>query len=843
MGTGGLDMNENEKKIIKYVLSFCIPFIMYMIIGVLLKLYPFSDNTFLISDINNQFVHFYNFFKGLFETNNDFFYTFSKNLGGDMMGFSAYYLQNPFLFILLLFPYEYMPLGIYVMEAIMLSVASLTFMIYLEKVYGNGNILFSICYGMMGYVLAYSALPMYFCNIILLPLVITGFHLMMEDDSRAKDKILYIVSLAMSIFCNYYLGYMLCIFLVVYFIYYVGCYGGFRKIRTFAVCSILGVMLDCFDLVPVALSLRDQKDSPASSIFEMGRVFSFRSIFRNLLPLPQGIDYSNASAPYIYVGLIPLICVAFVFVSRKVKLSEKISLLFVFGVFAVSFYVKPLNTVWHAFNEPVGFAHRFAFYFSFVLLSAGYKGYLIAESFISEKRVTIKKVYISGTVLIFTLLELFFNAHHVLKLEVNSGANESDYIQFRDRIEAALDEIKLNEGNEALYRIEKDFQYVLVDAMAFDYAGLTHNSSCEKARVKDFMSKLGFRNQGIWAFYNQGSTAFADSFLAVKYFLSRFDTTDKPYLLLNNTDDTYVFQNPYALNLASIADNDRIMDLSQKMDEESDEYVTKAVSDISNKGNTFELQNEIAKCYGLDEEIFEEATISEIKINGGVEVSDAFFKHAQDKKVDINEFSGDEKEKSIEFLVDISEYGKTLYMYFLAPKKQGARIYVNDIDWDDYFSDWRWAVERVGTFQPGENVSIKIVATGDELIIDDYQLYFENPESLKKWHDAAKAYGANSVELTKKTSSHIVGKYNATNDGILILSIPDENGWKIKIDGETVPHKKVLYVLMGVETTAGEHTIDMRYIPEGLVLGTIFSVLAMCICFYLLYDKKAKDRL
>ena len=122
-------MEQNRKRSTKYILSFVIPFVMYLIIGIIIKLYPLSDNTILSSDLNSQFITFFNFFKKQFSTNNDFIYTFSKNLGGDMVGFSAYYLHNPFLFILFLFPHEYMPLGIYITEAIMLSTASLSFML------------------------------------------------------------------------------------------------------------------------------------------------------------------------------------------------------------------------------------------------------------------------------------------------------------------------------------------------------------------------------------------------------------------------------------------------------------------------------------------------------------------------------------------------------------------------------------------------------------------------------------------------------------------------------------------------------------------------------------------
>lgn len=831
-------MEQNRKRSTKYILSFVIPFVMYMIIGIIIKLYPLSDNTILSSDLNSQFITFFNFFKNQFSTNNDFIYTFSKNLGGDMVGFSAYYLHNPFLFILFLFPHEYMPLGIYITEAIMLSTASLSFMYYLMKVHAKGNLLFSTCYGMMGYVTAYFMLPIYFCNIIMLPVVMVFFHGLMSEECDIKDRILYSITLAMSIFFNYYIGYMLCIFLFLYYIYYCGCSGKIVKFKEFILHSVIGVMLACFNLVPVVLSLRDQKDAPSEKLFDIGRTFKLSGLYRNLLPGTYALDLSNSSMPYIYVGILPIVCVLLLLLSRKVDIKEKLSTLFLIGTFIISFYIRPFNTVWHAFNDPVGFSHRFAFYFSFILLSVGYKAFLNIEW---------KTVYIKHMIIALSFLEIFYNSYHSLDLEAKSAARQSEYMAFYERVNPLIEEIKNAEGKNSLYRIEKDIMYTMVDPMAFDYAGLSHNSSCEKAKVKDFMSKMGFRNQGIWAFYNQGSTAFADSFLGVKYFISRFDSTDKPYNPVNNNDDTFVYENPYALKFASFMDEQKVLKLSNKMDSESDKYLAKAGSGVADKGNTFELQNEIAACYKINNPIFTEAVLADIKVKN-VNLSDAFIERVKKNKVDITYISDDNiatedddlsNERYIEFNVDIDKSGRTLYMYFLAPKMQGARIYVNGIDWDDYFSDYRWAVERVGTFNEGDLVNIKIVGTGDELTIDDYLLYYEDYEALKGFYESANNLGASDILLNKITSSHIKGTFNAKEDSMLVLTIPYEKGWHIKIDGESVNHSRVLYVLTGVSVQEGEHTIEMRYVPQGIVLGTIISFIALIllISLYLHFGK------
>ena len=93
-----------------YILSFMIPIVLMTVISLLLEMYPFGERTVLISDMNKQFNDYFAYFKTIITGENNLIYTFSKNLGGDMIGFSAYYLQNPFLLLLLIFPNEILPL-------------------------------------------------------------------------------------------------------------------------------------------------------------------------------------------------------------------------------------------------------------------------------------------------------------------------------------------------------------------------------------------------------------------------------------------------------------------------------------------------------------------------------------------------------------------------------------------------------------------------------------------------------------------------------------------------------------------------------------------------------------
>ena len=174
----GVYQHKNKQTAIIYSLSFVIPIVMMVVISVLLGMYPFGERTILISDMNKQFNDYYAYFKTIVTGENNLIYTFSKNLGGDMVGFSAYYLQNPFLLILLLFPNDILPLGVWVMIILQVACCSLTFSVYMNHTNtpSKMSVIFSLAYAFLGYTFGYIYSTHSFCNIIMLPLVILGIQ-------------------------------------------------------------------------------------------------------------------------------------------------------------------------------------------------------------------------------------------------------------------------------------------------------------------------------------------------------------------------------------------------------------------------------------------------------------------------------------------------------------------------------------------------------------------------------------------------------------------------------------------------------------------------------------------
>lgn len=75
-------------------------------------------------------------------------------------------------------------------------------------------LVFSTAYALSGFVAAYSWDIMWMDCILLFPLIMVG----LEKLVREQKPGLYFVTLALSVFANYYISIMICIFLVFYFI-------------------------------------------------------------------------------------------------------------------------------------------------------------------------------------------------------------------------------------------------------------------------------------------------------------------------------------------------------------------------------------------------------------------------------------------------------------------------------------------------------------------------------------------------------------------------------------------------------------------------------------------------
>lgn len=78
--------------------------------------------------------------------------------------------------------------------------------------------------------------------------------------------------------------------------------------------------------------------------------------------------------------------------------------------------------------------------------------------------------------------------------------------------------------------------------------------------------------------------------------------------------------------------------------------------------------------------------------------------------------------------------------------------------------------------------------------------------------------------LSSWTDTSLEGSISCGESGLMMTTIPYDEGWRITVDGVEQPPEKMLDAFIGVRLTPGSHTISMQYNPKGLKPGWMISL-------------------
>lgn len=856
-----------QKKKVILAAAFVIPAVMMILVALKLNLYPFGRLSILMADMQCQFVDYIGYMKQIFFGEDDLLYSFSKTFGGDMSGFAAYYLSNPFYLVLLLFSNEDLPAGIVWMMVLILGGCGFTFNKMINEIFGLrvSSLIFSTAYAFMGFMMAYMNCIHYFFSIMLLPLVILGLYRMMK---KKRMSLMYVLSMAFAIISCYYIGYMIVIFTAMFFIYL--SLGELNKGRdkkeiikvswTVLYSTFLSVGISAFCLITTVYSLRGQKSSGLS--IALSRNFKLTDLFSGL--------YSNSfhgnisdGLPIIYSGIVTVLFLFFFFFDKMISFKERMAALGLFLIMIVSFYIDALNVVWHGFAHPIGFPYRNSFLFSFLVIYFGYRGFLgikhtfrklyiaifailfseysvylyfSSNTYVGLRQIILncvtvllavlcvalmcrsRKYIIPAIVGLFLLqfMDVFTNGYRSVDSYFNDKETYMDslyaidvYSDYVKETQNIIDTIETD--NPGMYRIDKLYRRTHNDPMMFGYNGLSHFSSCETSQVKDFMGRLGFAHNDLWAYYGSGSTTFVDCLMGLKFMISQYDETCKPYVQDFTYNNKFIYKNPYALSFGfGMKDSANNINMNEK--------------------NPFTLQNKIA--YAFDNTSYKIYDPVEVKGINLVNVINDGNKYTIDNP---------DEEAYIEYQLAVKN-NKFIYMYFDAPATQSTELYVNDLWKQPYFTTYDWGIRECGYFEPGSIANVKIVLKQDEIEIDKAYFCYENDNVLKAWY---KDVSKTTCDIEKITSSHLNALVNVDDSvSMMVFSIPYEKDWVVKVDGKEVETHRVMDALLAFDIDSGEHQIELMYIPRGLMVGipisVAFLILTLALYIYIRRNEKTK---
>ena len=365
-----------------YLAAFLIPALLTLAAYAYFGMYPFNERSVLALDLNAQYIYYFEAFRDAFRGDGTIFYNWSRNLSGEFMGILGYYVASPFSWIIVAMPRSMILEAMMIMQLCKVGAAGLTFNIYIRKSKNTPalqSVLFSTMYAMMSYVMIQLIDPMWIDGAVFLPLIILGVEYLI-DDGR---KINYIIPLAIMFVAEFYIGYMIAIFVALYFFYYLifgtkRKYSGFSEYaKTFgvmAVSTIVVLMLSIFMILPVYNGLSMGKFNFSKPDYSYKHMFELIELIPTLLPnqyYSVNVDENTRmyGRPEIYSGVLTLVLVPLYFLNKKIKRNRKLGQGLLMFIMLISMYVKPINMMWHGGQDPNWLPYRYSFIVSFILVA------------------------------------------------------------------------------------------------------------------------------------------------------------------------------------------------------------------------------------------------------------------------------------------------------------------------------------------------------------------------------------------------------------------------------------------------------------------------------------------
>ncbi|KRL04479.1 YfhO family protein [Liquorilactobacillus oeni] len=781
-----------------YFLAGILPLFLMILVWIVKGIVPFGTNNFLVSDLGTQYIPFLTEMRRQILTGQINAYSFSLGLGDNFFPVAAYYLMSPFNLICLFFRSEQVPLAVEFIILLKISAMGLTFAHYLlQKCPQRKQIwLFATVYALNGFVAMNFYNIMWLDALIWLPLVVLGLERLTLQGKRC----LFVISLTIAIFCNYYLGYMIVLFTACYLCYLLGQreHTGKQVIRillTYFKTLVQVVLLVSCLLLPTFLGMqKTAKTGIKANWFlplpEFGISF-FKQMGVSGSSYLQRLDH----APSVFMGSLVVILAVFYFLDSRCNKKEKKAAFLLLSFLFLSLWLRPLNTIWHLMNRPAGFPYRNSIFLIFFTISLAAERWQLSQHFDKRKMLLVAGifgslllinivfvpsdyfwvllsfagiglvasalVFLQGRVqnavlIIVTLAALSANLYGSMagmKLG-NQNSYESSYINIQKKILQAdpkktISYRLLGRGNfftHAYRQTYNDYN----DGLLLGYEGLSLYSSTLDKSVRRFLINMGYFSKNVRRISSIGGSDFSDSLLNVRYYLSQKDKSIK------------IIRNPTAIGNGLLT--------------------SAAIKKGSfNKRNIFENQEKIWKILLPGEKtLFQNVQVLKVK------------RLERDK-------------------------------YLVKIKAPAAGILYCAQNYLDEDGTQQQVLKKIKKIRGTETIQIKLSSYSRK------QFKSKNLKILNQARLLAgmKKLKKNEFQLKHKNgSSWLIGETkNIDTKRMLTFSIPFDTGWQVFCNGKKLKTTRSLGTFLAVSLPKGNSKIILHYQTPGSRAGLILSLL------------------
>ena len=847
-GTKSSTEMTKRNNIILHGLSALIPILALGIGFALHDIYPFGNRQILVTDFWQQYYPFISDYWHKIREGNSLLWSWTAGGGHDYFAHFAYYLASPFNLLAVLFPHYYLREVLTLFLLFRVGLAGLFMSIFLRfslNVKKNDILLpaFSSFYALCAFTLGYYWNIMWFDTIALMPLVILGVHSLVREGKYR----LYIISLALAILFNFYIGLFVCIFTAIMF--FTQCYIAKLSLRKFmqrlvtiAICSVIALGIAAVIILPTYSAL--QNSYRAETVFPNWRVYeSFTSVLGNFIAFTP--PTSLEGLPNLYSGVISVMLLPIFILSKKISLREKIIYTAILVFLVLSVNINVLNFIWNGFTITNMIPFRFSFIASFIVVAMAYKAFLLMDDLKLEDILAIalltsllhwmataglqySEYIVNSVILSIVYLALFIIIKFTKKRNIFKYAffivilaevSFSSYngvaavrTTYRSYYKTHYDDVqRLLEHRESseidFFRTEFVRWKTLNDSSFYGFDGISFFSSLANVNVTNFLVDLGFPG---WANGNRftyaETTPLNDAFLNMRYVLTRHTplVTDGifwEYIATEGSDH--------------LIRNARYLPFGFMVNEEVAGYV-------GDSHNPFNSQNDLfRRATGLDGDLF---TLIDI-IHVGHRNYDV-------RRLGLGEYSFTLYEGAYDgtfrFNYDMPVDG-FLYAYVrfsdTFPNAHNVRVMTSEDDVRPIYNS-RPHIFPAGWFAQGQIVSIEadlnfLYGTGSIFVSHFNQELFERGFEM---------LSAETLTLTQFSDTRLTGTITVSEPRLLYTSLPYAGNWRVFVNGTQEEIVTIGGAMAGVRLDSGTHTVEFRYNDRSFEFGLIVS--AICLLIY-----------
>ena len=885
--------NPYKFRLNSLTLAFLIPF--FGMLGVMLisQYEPFGKYSMLYSDCYHQYYPFFLAFREALRSGDSILYSWSVGMGMDYLGLISYYLASPLNLLSVIVPEKWLLEYFSLLTPARLGLAGLFFAIFLKKIFHRDDIsiaVFGGFYGLCAWAMGYLWNVMWLDTFALLPLVALGTVMLLRD----RKFILYTVTLFLSVYSNYYIGFFTCIFVLLLFVVYQICrWPGFKRffldLCRIAVFSLLAIGMTAILTLPAFTALQTTQSSVnnfptgfrlniADENTWKGLLDAMRQVAGNMF---GGVEPTfKEGLPNLYCGVGTVFLALLYLLTKHVKLRDKIAAVVLLIFFMLSVIIRQLDYIWHGFHFTNMIPYRFTFLFSFVVLFMAYRAWTIRGSF------RLWQVAVAGVLSVALMCcsnligqwdgqaSWVFLAYSAGFLLVYLGV--MFYGQLPVEVSEEADEVEIQELRAALFHRRTMASWILLAVMGLElfanllnfglnFTGTAVSNYPKSTNYAASMIRYMKEREDDTLFY-RAETAHAQTlndgalngYNGVSAFTSSANVKVTEFMkaLGYGAKNTY---NRYCHEEASPVSN-LFLGIKYMIERDGKDKESAYFENIHSYGNVSLLENRAYLPLGF----LTEAELADLNFKSGstgFRFQNELMKAAAGVDYDVWKIvSGDRltiegmdvtitEENSNGYCAYSNGINGSAVRYFYTvdsdgfmcvdlnfPKRNNVTILKNDVELYNETTSLPQMM-AVCDVAVGDVVEIRASCKANENGTLTVTAAILNEE---RFYECYEILSASTLELTEFSNTRVSGMIECDRDGLLYTSIPQNGNWLAEVVGQDAEVKLVGDAMIGIMLQEGTHEVTFTYRNEAFSLGWKISLMCLAVFGLMIFLTRRK---